>query len=153
MEHMKRIVLATDFSDASAGAVEHALLMSKSFGSELHILHVLEVEVPRMETGGDYLPLRYFEDLETRAAVYLADLVPAEDREQLAPVPVVRRGNPFAEIIRYAQNEKIDLIIIGTHGRGALGHLMMGSVAEKVVRYAPCAVLTVHDPRHSFVRP
>ena len=144
MEHMKRIVLATDFSDASAGAVEHALLMSKSFGSELHILHVLEVEVPRMETGGDYLPLRYFEDLEARAAVYLADLIPAEDRDQLAPVP---------EIIRYAQNEKIDLIIIGTHGRGALGHLMMGSVAEKVVRYAPCAVLTVHDPRHSFVRP
>ncbi len=153
MEQFKRILLATDFSDASAGAVDHAVLMAKTFGSELHILHVLEVEVPRLESGVDYLPLKYFEEFERRAAEYLAAVIPAGDREQLNPVPVVRKGNPFVEIIRYAQSEKIDLIIMGTHGRSALAHLMMGNVAEKVVRYASCAVLTVRDPRHPFVMP
>ena len=62
-------------------------------------------------------------------------------------------AGPWAEIVRYAKEGGLDLIIVGTHGRGMLGHLLMGSVAEKVVRMAPCPVLTVRHPQHEFVLP
>ena len=66
----------------------------------------------------------------------------------------VRTGNsPAFEIARYAKAEGIDLIVMGTHGRGMMGHLLMGNVAEKVVRIAPCPVLTVHHPEHEFIQP
>ena len=66
---------------------------------------------------------------------------------------VVRLGSPFTEIVRYAKAENIDLIVMGTHGRGMIAHLLMGSVAERVVRTAPCPVLTVRHPEHEFVIP
>jgi nucleotide-binding universal stress UspA family protein len=62
-------------------------------------------------------------------------------------------GSPAYAIVDYAQEYDIDLIVMGTHGRGALAQLMMGSVAERVVRIAPCPVLTVRHPEHEFVRP
>jgi nucleotide-binding universal stress UspA family protein len=62
-----------------------------------------------------------------------------------------RPGHPVVEILRYAKAEAIDLIVMGTHGRGKLAHLLMGSVAERVVRLAPCPVLTVHHPQREFV--
>jgi nucleotide-binding universal stress UspA family protein len=65
----------------------------------------------------------------------------------------VRQGPPFLEIVRYAQEANIDLIVLGTHGRGGLAHMLLGSVAEKVVRKAPCPVLTVRHPEHEFVAP
>ena len=68
-------------------------------------------------------------------------------------VKVVRQGPPFLEIVRYAQEANIDLIVLGTHGRGGLAHMLLGSVAEKVVRKAPCPVLTVRHPEHEFVAP
>jgi nucleotide-binding universal stress UspA family protein len=60
-------------------------------------------------------------------------------------------GSPFFEIVRYAEEQQIDLIVIGTHGRGPIGHMLLGSVAEKVVRKSPCPVLTVRQPQHDFV--
>jgi nucleotide-binding universal stress UspA family protein len=66
---------------------------------------------------------------------------------------VVVMGKPFAEIIRYAREQAIDLIVLGTHGRSALGSMLLGGVAEKVVRKAPCAVLTVRHPDHQFEAP
>ena len=65
----------------------------------------------------------------------------------------VREGSPFYEIIRYAKEQDVDLIIMGTHGRGGLVHVLLGSVAEKVVRKSPCPVLTVRHPEHEFVHP
>ena len=59
----------------------------------------------------------------------------------------------FVEIIRYARENNIDLLVLGTHGRGAIAHMLMGSVAEKIVRKAPCPVLTVRHPEHEFVMP
>ena len=69
-------------------------------------------------------------------------------------VAAVRTGNsPAFEVAGYAKTEGIDIIVIGTHGRGMMGHLLMGNVAEKVVRIAPCPVLTVHHPEHEFIQP
>ena len=63
------------------------------------------------------------------------------------------RGRPFVEIIRYAREKKIDIIVVGTHGHSGLTHILMGSVAEKVVRKSPCPVLTIRHPDHEFEMP
>ena len=65
----------------------------------------------------------------------------------------LRKGSPFLEIVRYAKDKNIDLIVLGTHGRSGLSHVLLGSVAERVVRKAPCPVLTVRHPEHEFVMP
>ncbi len=66
---------------------------------------------------------------------------------------VVTQGHPFVEIVRHARDSETDLIIMGTHGRGAIAHMMLGSVAEKVLRKAPCPVLIVRHPEHEFIHP
>ena len=65
----------------------------------------------------------------------------------------IARGEPFVNIVRYARDNEIDLIVMGTHGRGAVKHMLLGSVAEKVLRKAPCPVLTVRDPEQEFILP
>lgn len=149
----QRILLATDFSDSSSVAVEHACLLAKTFHAELHVIHVLETDISMMGDGINYLPLNYFEEVEKQAPERLRRVVPQEYRSDLVVIPVLRRGAPFLELVQYARDSKADLIVMGTHGRGAVAHLLMGNVAEKVVRKAPCAVLTVRHPEHKFVMP
>lgn len=153
MAAFQRILLATDFSETSACAVEHAILMAKTFGADLHVLHVLETEIPMMVDGLAYLPPNYFEEIEKAAAEKLEAVVTQPDRNKLAVTLVMRRGAPFLEIVRYARDQKMDLIVMGTHGRGALAHVLMGNVAEKVVRKAHCPVLTIRHPEHQFETP
>lgn len=153
METFQRILLATDFSDASASAAEVAVTMAKTFGAGLHVLHVLESEIPVMSDSMVYLPPTYFEELENRAAEQLEQVISREDRDKLSVTLVMRKGSPFVEIVRYARDQKMDLIVQGTHGRGVVAHVLMGNVAEKVVRKAPCPVLTVRHPAHEFVMP
>ena len=93
-------------------------------------------------------------DLKATAQNTLNRIISAEDREQLGAVAAIRTGSAIAmEIATYAREEGIDLILMGTHGRGTMGHLFMGNVAEKVVRIAPCPVLTVRHPEHEFIQP
>ncbi len=153
MAQFKRILLATDFSETSTYAVEYALLMARTFGAELHVLHVLETEIPVMMDGIVYLPPNYFDEIEKITAERLESVIAREDRDKLAVTLVMRRGAPFSQIVRYAHDQKMDLIVLGTHGRGALAHVFLGNVAEKIVRQAPCPVLTVRHPKHEFVRP
>jgi nucleotide-binding universal stress UspA family protein len=153
MASFDRILLATDFSDTAACAVEHAILLARTFGAHLHVLHVLESEIPVMMDGVTYLPPNYFEEMEKMAAERLEEVIPRADRDKLSVTLVMRKGNPFLEVVRYARDQKMDLIVLGTHGRGAISHVLMGSVAEKVVRKASCAVLTVRHPQHEFVMP
>jgi nucleotide-binding universal stress UspA family protein len=93
-------------------------------------------------------------ELEAQAQAKLDTVVTAEDRDQLGTIAVVGIAqSPALEIVRYARAADIDLMIVGTHGRGFVAHLLMGNVAEKVVRLAPCPVLTVHHPEHDFIAP
>ncbi len=102
--------------------------------------------------GIDFVQLQ--PELAAGARETLDRIVTAEDRAQLKAVTAVRTGNsPAFEIAAYAKAEGIDLILMGTHGRGMMGHLLMGNVAEKVVRIAACPVLTVHHPEHEFIQP
>lgn len=153
MPKFQRILLATDFSDPSFCAAELAILMAKTFGGSLDVLHVLESGAAWMTDGVTYLPPNYFEEIEKHAAERLEAVIPREDWDKLAVTLVMRKGAPFLEIIRYARERNMDLIVLGTHGRGSLAHVLMGNVAEKVVRKAPCAVMTIRHPRHEFVMP
>ncbi|HYV36929.1 MAG TPA: universal stress protein [Gemmataceae bacterium] len=154
MIDLHRILVPTDFSQQSHNALKYAAAFADKFGAELYLLHVvqdLSLFLPDAISGTPpYLPPA--DQMMTVVRESLDRLA----REQLASLKVhclVREGPPFVEIITCARENDIDLIIMGTHGRGILAHMLMGSVAEKVVRKAPCPVLTVRDPEHEFVHP
>lgn len=88
-----------------------------------------------------------------KADAALAQQLTKAERERHAAKLITVTGAPFLEIVGYARREVIDLIVMGSHGRNAIGHLMVGSVAENVVRKAPCPVLTVPVSGHNFVKP
>jgi universal stress protein A len=155
MIELKRILLPTDFSEYSKTAINYACAFADQFGAELHLLHVLQdlvALVPEPEMAipppGDYL--KELQESCERALTQLLD--PAWEAEHKV-VRATRQGPPFLEIVRYAKENDTDLIVIGTHGRSGLAHVLLGSVAERVVRKAPCPVLTVRPSDHQFVMP
>lgn len=147
MPNFQCVLLATDFSETSNEAREYALMMANKFNASLHVIHVMESEIPIMADGMTYLPADYFQRIERMSRERLDSLFSHDDRKKVPVTTVVRKGSPYLEIVNYAQELNIDLIVMGTHGRGMVGHFFMGNVAEKVVRKAPCAVLTVRPPQ------
>ena len=154
MTTLKNILVATDFEDASAKALLYGRELARRFGATLHVLHVVE-DVVMYGSVESYTPnlVSLQREAEDEARERLAALVSDEDRDVLHAKTVLMTGAPATAVIEYAKREKIDLILIGTHGRTGLGHLVMGSVAEKIVRLAPCPVLTLKQPEHEFVLP
>lgn len=136
MKSFQRILFATDFSEAAEPACTLAINLAREEGAELIVFHAYEDSIPY--EGGWYVP-----DMRPELEWRLKQ-VPARD----AGVPVrriLRRGAPAALIVECADSEQCDLIVIGTHGRTGLAHLLLGSVAESVVRTANCPVLTVRQ--------
>ncbi len=141
----KRILVPTDFSDASTRALEYAKSLASVYGASLDLLSVVPEPFVLPDPSTFYVPLpsAYIEGLRKDAETHLqAALSPAE-RARFNARSAVLFGRPFGEILDYATREGIDLIVMGTHGYGALAHAVLGSVAERVVRSAPCPVLTV----------
>ena len=155
MIKLKRILLATDFSECSLHAMRYACEFAETFGTELHLLYVNEPpSAAYSEFGMGYVGIEEFEKEQVEGATTKLESVPAAAwRDKLDITRRVRTGSPFVEIVRYAKEKNIDLIVMGTHGRGAVAHFLMGSTAERVVRKAPCPVLTVHPEGHEFVMP
>ena len=133
-----RILVPTDFSKPSDAALAHARRLADSTGAILHVLHVVDNMFLRAVLADP-------RDYETAALRQLQDRVPVEDRGAPAILVVERSDEPADEITSYARIHEIDLIVMGTHGRGRMAHLLLGSVAEKVARTAPCPVLTMRD--------
>ena len=153
---IKKILVATDFAPASETALRYGRELARAFQASLEVMHVTENLYLLASTGfGDAsFPVGIQEDLERDAAQETERLLTDEDRRDLRAKAVsVTHNTPAAAIVDYARDCKADLIVVGTHGRGALGHVFLGSVAERVVRLAPCPVLTVHSPEHEFVLP
>jgi universal stress protein A len=153
---MKKVLVATDFGPASETALTYGRALAAQLGAELHVLHVTENVYLAAASGYGqaYIPPEIQRDIERAAQAQTEALITDEDRETLrAKAVTVTFNTPAAAIVEYAKNNAIDLIVVGTHGRGAFSHLFMGSVAERVVRTAPCPVLTVHSPEHEFVLP
>jgi nucleotide-binding universal stress UspA family protein len=152
---LKTILVPTDFSDASSAALDYAKSLAGAFGASIHLVHVMEDLLAHAWSAEVYVAsmpnLR--EEIEKEARERLATMVTDEERRTLRVETALVAGNPFLEIIRYAKANDVDLIVMGTHGRGAIAHILLGSVAEKVVRKSPCPVLTVRQAQHEFVMP
>jgi len=151
MISMQRILVPTDFSGPSEVALKYGKAFSETFGAALYVLHVVEDGMVISDMAG-IVPIN-FGELLTNARRELQGVLSAADCERYRAQLVTVQGSPSLEICSYALGEKIDLIIMGTHGRSPIAHVLMGSVAEKVVRKAPCPVLTVRKPEHEFVVP
>ena len=154
MVAIRNILVATDFSEPSCVALAYGRDLARNYNARLHVMHVVEDVMLRYSSEvGLALPALQ-EDLVKAARKQLESRLTNEDREQLKAVAVLDTGaNIAAAICDYAKDNTIDLIVTGTHGRGAVQHFLMGSVAERVVRSAPCPVLTVHAHERDFIVP
>ena len=144
MIELKRILLPTDFSEYATEATKYALALAEKFGSEVHLLHVIDLMAAvAPEYGIPPWLDEQLEKMEAQALERLGEVFEPAWREQHRTVRATRQGTTYAKIIEYAKEHQIDLIVMGTHGRSGLTHFLMGSVAERVVRHASCPVLTV----------
>jgi nucleotide-binding universal stress UspA family protein len=151
---VKNVLIATDFSECSEVALTYARALARQFAARLHVIHVVEASMAgRFEVGGYVTAIPAIQaGLEESESTRLEALISDEDRRDLAAKPeLVMLQPPAQAIVEYAARERIDLIVVGTHGRRGLAHMVLGSVAERVVRTAPCPVLTVRHPEHDFV--
>jgi len=145
---IKRILVATDFSDCSRDALDYALGLAERLGAEVHLVHVFERPV-YFEVGVSHsLQLghnvdEWIRDLKAGATKQF-DALAAEVRgRQPGTQASLREGVQVDEILKAAKETSADLIVLGTHGRTGLPHVVLGSVAERTLRFAPCPVLTV----------
>jgi nucleotide-binding universal stress UspA family protein len=140
----RHMLAPTDFSEYSKQAVASALELAKKFGAKLSILHV--VELPPYPVEG-YVPpsltSTFLADLERQATQDLAQVVPEAESAGIEVARLVTVGSPYRKIIDIAEAEQVDLIVMATAGRTGFSRLVMGSIAERVVRTASCPVLTI----------
>ena len=152
MIELKQVVYTTDFSDFSGAALKYALSFCTEYKAKLYVVHVIEPPTYYPEYH-DYVPI--VEDLLVRAKERmnkeLDDVKKLAGQQEMEVEGLIREGTPFVEIIKAARENEIDLIVIATHGRTGLSHAIFGSTAEKVIRGAPCPVLSIKPPEHSFV--
>lgn len=151
---IRRILCPVDFSESADHALRYALAFATAYDAELRLLYVVELPfLPAYSTtmAPDLsLPIERLKQ-ESQAALDEVVRASKELHPRVAGQLVV--GTPFIEIIKAAREGKIDLIVVGSHGKSGLQHMLIGSVAEKVVRKSPCPVLTVKHPEHEFVMP
>ncbi len=151
---IKKILCPVDFSECSERALNYVCAFAEAYDAEVRLLHVLEaagavfayneLDVPEPE-----LAQRLQAEYEER----LRELTERIVRKGFSVSSEMVFGKPSVEIIQQARDWQADMIVLGTHGRTGLEHVLLGSVAEKVVRKAPCPVLTVRHPEHDFVSP
>jgi universal stress protein A len=143
--NVRHILAPTDFSENSKQAVTYAFELAQKLHAKLSLLHVIEVPVYAIEVA---LPL---EGLEQDARRELARLLPEAETAHVAVTRLVVMGVPSQRILETAADEQVDMIVMATHGRTGLSHLIMGSVTERVVRTSPCPVLTIRPPGEGSV--
>ena len=147
MKPLDKILIAVDFSDNSSYAFDYALTLAKQFSAQLILLHVINEPV---DLRGFYVPHISFEQLEKEIESGAASMMEKFCQEKLKDFTgyqtSIVSGIPYEEIIRKAQESDSSLIVLGTHGRTGLDHLIFGSTAERVVRGSTCPVLTIRLP-------
>lgn len=154
MMTLKRILVPTDFGEAAGTALSYGRALAHAFGATLHVLHVTQdMFAPSLgvEMANGPVVLDLQREVDAFARKELERLVGSEGGGPPTKLLILTSNAPAGLIVQYAKNQQIDLIVMGTHGRQAIEHFLMGSVAEKVVRTAPCPVLTVRNPEREFV--
>lgn len=147
MDDLKKILVAVDFSQSAVRAFERGCRLANRFDAELHLLHVLvSPSIGLPAPGIEFLPPSgRLENLQDEAEQQLAAFAENLAAEDLRVVRMVSEGSPGHEVVRYARQMGVDLIVMGTHGRTGLAHVLLGSVADLVIRTATCPVLTVRQ--------
>jgi nucleotide-binding universal stress UspA family protein len=149
----KKILCPVDFSRFTQDFINYAADLAKKYGAELHVMHV----VPTMTY---FTPYESFLTPENLIAIEKNIQDEVEDnfeellKDQDIPTKkVIKTGVPFVEIVAYAKSENVDLIVMGTHGHSGIEHILIGNVAEKVVRKSPCPVMTIRPKGKEFKMP
>jgi len=152
---LKHVLVATDFSDASERALDYGRELARTFGAKLRVLHVVENVATRYATEVAFVDFPDIQaKLEKTSRERLERLLTEDDRSTIGARAVIATSlSPASAIVDHAQKEPTDVIVVGTHGRTGVAHFFMGSVAERVVRTAPCPVLTVRAHEHDFMAP
>ena len=152
MIKLKKLLVPTDFSESARHALTYGTSFAREYGAELTLLHV--VENLTVGYASDLFPVpmaEVFQEISGYAKAELSKLAKVAREKDVAVVEQVVQGKPSAEIIRFAQEQKIDMIVLGTHGKGMLDQALFGSTTERVVRRSPCPVLTVRLAEHEFI--
>lgn len=154
MPKIENILFPTDFSDFSKNAMDYAVSFARMHKAKLYVLHVIE---HIFDISGFYIPHlpvnELYKGMEEAAEREIEKFISRKIKEGIEVENMIVSGTPFLEIIRTAREKNVDLIVIATHGRTGLEHVLFGSVAEKVVRKAPCSVYVVKQPGREFVMP
>jgi len=137
-----RMLCPVDFSEPSRAALELALTLARSYRSEVHVPHVVFMALPPLPRPPE-TPGTLTEEQQDEAQRHLRAFVDACDPGSVVVRPSILIGSPVGEIVRQARALPADLIVMGTHGRSGFEHLLMGSITERVLRKAPCPVLTI----------
>ena len=152
MIKLERILVPTDFSDSARQALTYGISFAREYKAELLLLHVVET-IP-VGYASDLFPVpmaEVFQEMSGYARAELAKLGKLAREKGIAVREIVAQGKPSVEIVRMAKDEKVDMIVLGTHGTGILDKALFGSTTERVVRKAPCPVLTCRLAEHKFV--
>ncbi len=151
---VERILIPTDFSESARYALGYAIDLNKLLKARLYLLHVLQdfTEFSEYNLSPTILPQLYVE-FEENAVKRLEEMAQAMIPPETPCGTYILHGVPFYEIIQFARRERVDLIVIGSHGRTGLKQVLFGHTAEKVVKKAPCPVLTVRHPETEFTMP
>ncbi len=147
MLKLHSILCPTDFSEFSEHAICYACELAEKFHGELHLLNVVQdYNAVAPGTGEMFVPFTdWLPELRKQSQEQLAKLPGPEWASKMQVKRTTRVGAPIDEIVKYANEHNIDLVVQGTHGRRGIKHMLLGSVAENIVRYAPCPVLTVRS--------
>ncbi len=151
---IKTILFPTDFSNGARAAMDHAVSLARDYKAKIILLYVIQdISIAEWYIPSTLSVTDLVEDMQ-KSAWKEMDKWAAEVSTKVAEVEkMVVRGVPFVEIIRTAKEKSADLLVIGTHGRTGIDHMLFGSTAEKVVRKAPCPVLTVRIVGKEFRMP
>jgi nucleotide-binding universal stress UspA family protein len=151
---IKTILFPTDFSNGARAAMDHAISLSKDYNAKLILLYVIQdISIAEWYIPSSISVTDLVEDMQKSAWNEMNKWNTEVSAKVKDVEKMVVRGVPFVEIIKTAKNKNADLIVIGTHGRTGIDHMLFGSTAEKVVRKAPCPVLTVRIAGKDFTMP
>ena len=160
---LTRILTPTDFSKFSGFALEWAAYLAQCMKADLTLLHVIPEEEGKIieEIIGEGAVVQIpkgirqnvVEERQKKLKEQFNMVVSSDIKRSIRVEEMTRIGVPFLEIIKVAKEKDVDLIVMGTHGRTGLAHVLIGSVAEKVVHHAHCPVLTIKHPQYKFIAP
>lgn len=153
MDKIKKILAPTDYSELSGAGIHYALDLARSLSAEVIVLHVVSLSDDWFSKHEELSPVR---DLLTEQREFLDKFLREKFADAMNLVEVrqkVELGSPYSNIAELAEREAVDLIVMSTHGRTGLDHMMLGSVTEKVIAHAPCPVLALPAAKRNAILP